>query len=31
MAKSAVKLGRLDKSAVPLDEQDVLHILNQAL
>lgn len=31
MAQSAVKLGRLDKTAVPLDEHDVMRILNQAL
>ncbi len=31
MAKSAVKLGRLDKTDIPLDEHDVIQILNQAL
>ncbi len=31
MAKSAVKLGRLDKTAVPLDENDVIEILKKAL
>lgn len=31
MAESAVKLGRLDKTTPPLDENDVIQILNQAL
>lgn len=31
MAKSAVKIGRLDKTAVPLDENDVIEILKKAL
>lgn len=31
MAKSAVKLGRLDKAAIPLDEGDVIQILKQCL
>jgi alcohol dehydrogenase YqhD (iron-dependent ADH family) len=31
MAKSAVKLGRLDLTAVPLDEEDVLEILKKSL